>query len=137
MSIEQGTESFFANAPIKQSIQKAQLALLDAIGRPTDFDFNRFRLDVNFETAIAMGRTQEITDYMKQGPLDLERLKPGGQHENEKYGVPGRLYGVELWVSDGNGCPDDGWAKLNMTLAEKDGVTVNVVAGFKIVEVPE
>lgn len=92
------TQSTTARQDIKRSILTAIELILDdtlAAVEPEDFI-----LVINTEMAKSLMLSQEIVDYIKGSPDALPQIKGelSGQNPNSAYGLPSKLYGIELVI---------------------------------------
>lgn len=85
-----------SNMWIKKSINHGCNTVLRATGGKVKR--KDLRLVINPTMATALGVTQEIIDLIKQSPDALAQVRGDGKWAD--YGLPDRLYGVELVVED-------------------------------------
>jgi len=87
-----------SNQVIRNSITyAAELILNDTLGvvRPSDL-----RLVISSGLARVMAKTQELVDYIKSSPFALAQIRGELEGRNTIYGLPDRLYGIEVIVED-------------------------------------
>lgn len=83
---------------IKKSIQKAVnviVAQTNGVVRARDL-----RLLVNPDLARLMSNSPEMHNYIRQTPDAVAKIEDDEDDYNERFGLPRRLYGVELVVED-------------------------------------
>lgn len=87
-----------ARGDIKRSINTALELILDDTLAAVDID--DMNLVINSALARQIAECQEIVDYIKGSPDALAQIKGElkGQNKNSMYGLPSRLYGVNLVI---------------------------------------
>lgn len=95
-----GSDGLGANNPpnIKISLNFGQAAIvLNTLGavRP-----DNMRLLINYNTASRMATAPEVISYLKYGPYALGQLKGDVPTQNDMWGLPPTLYGMEVVIED-------------------------------------
>lgn len=83
---------------IKKALSKATLEIFKQTNskvKPRDL-----RLLLNPDSARRIGNTAELHNYMKYNGNIRERIEGDEDDINERYGLPKRLYGIEIIVED-------------------------------------
>lgn len=87
-----------ANQSIRRSIYNAaEIVRTDTLGAVRNQDLI---LVISPATAAAIAQSQEIVDYIKGSPDAMAQIRGDAPNPNQSYGLPARLYGIDLVVED-------------------------------------
>jgi hypothetical protein len=91
-----------SSSPRYQAIKKTITAAASQIFKDTNskVKWKDLRLILNPESARKTAQSREIVEYMKYGPSAEKQIDGNTENYNEQWGLPRKLYNVEVVVED-------------------------------------